>query len=497
MKVEVYNIKTLCQDKDILARVLSNLHFVLRKCDIGRLYSYLQSLRDDLVVGIESEYVDAMYRDEYYRFYATKLHEYDRNCIKFTFFKPGHLKEGEEVDYSLSKEIVEDFVGFLVVRPLNALIGRNVVSPEALKPELTDVKVCRSPVETTALGLKVCVKGFPHSSQDVEMMACAETALWSIAEYYGHKYSEYKLVRPSDILDAMRSYSDHRQLPSEGLTFKQISVGLCRFGFSTQLYNLYELVQSEGDVEETPVLNPKMKEVLACYIESGFPIALCLEGSEVGHAVVCIGRQVSPRKGNLVQEEISGKNYYIWNKGINTIVLNDDNAIPYQKANIDHPTKYYNKKKWDDVLLTRFMVPLPSKVYMDAFIAIPLSKSIMADVLHAPQDSVIRTFLASSRSFRNHIAFSSLMSNDTKQVLLHMNLPKFVWVSEFSDVDNFEKEVVTGLIVLDATEPTQTVETPLLLAVIDSHGFIYEGNKFKKIIFGLPLRLESYDKNIQ
>lgn len=496
MNVEIYHIKTLKNDVRMLEKILQNLHYVLNKCNVNRIIDFLGTLRDDLVVGVESEYVDAMYRDEYYRFYATKLHRYDRNCIKLTFFKQGHLQEGKAVDYSLSKEIVDDFVGFLVIRPLMAAIGRNVISPEALRADLVDVKVCRSPVETTAIGLKVCVNGYPHSSQDGEMMACAETSLWSIAEYYGHKYSEYKLVRPSDILDAMRPHSDHRQLPSEGLTFEQISVGLCRFGFSTQIYNLYE-VQKDNNGQNILVMKPIMKEVLTCYIESGFPIALCLIGAEIGHAVVCVGRQIKSRKDALKQENISGKNYYVWNQGINTIVLNDDNVSPYQKANIDHPTTYYNERRWNDVLLRQFMVPLPSKVYMDAYIAIPLSKRIMAEVLNAPIDSVIRTFLASSRSFRNHIATSSLMTNDTKEVLLNLNLPKFVWVSEIADITNFQGNMANGIIVLDATEPTKTVEIPLLVCILGTNGFIYERNTFKKLGLSSPLLIETYNKNIQ
>ena len=493
MKTTIYDIKTLQTDGKTLANVLSELRFVLNKCNVNRLLSFLNTLRDDLMVGVETDYVDAMYRDEYYRFYATKLHRYDRNCLKFTFFKPGHLVAGGAVDYSHSDEIINDFVGFLVVRPLTACIGRNVISPEARKPGLPIVRICRSKVNTTALGLKVSVEGFPHASQDSEMMACAETSLWSIAEYYGHKYSEYKLVRPSDILEAMRPHSYHRQLPTEGLTFEQISVGLIRFGFSTQVYSLYRYDNNSGG----PHMLPEMKEVLACYIESGFPLALCLRGQEIGHAVTCVGRPKIDRSGTLVQETTDGKNLLVWNKSIDQIILNDDNMPPYQLANIDHPTTYYNNKKWDDVLLKMFMVPLPAKVYMDAFIAIPLSKKITVKILGAQDRSVIRTYLASSRSFRNHIAQSGIMTNNNKELLLSMNLPKFVWVSEIADVGDFQNKIAGGLIVLDATEPTQTIDIPLLLAVLNSNGFIYQKNKFKKLSLADPLKLESYNKNIR
>jgi len=114
---------------------------------------------------------------------------------------------------------------------------------------------------------------FPHASQDGEMMTCAETSLWSIAEYYGHKYPNHKPICPSEILKAMRPTAQQRQLPSAGLTFEQISVGLCSFGFSTKMYNLY----TYDEKTKAYVMLPDMREVLACYIESGFPLALCLQ----------------------------------------------------------------------------------------------------------------------------------------------------------------------------------------------------------------------------
>ena len=446
------------------------------------------------MVGVETDYVDAMYRDEYYHFYSTKLHNYNRFCIKMTFFKPGHLSPSRPVDYKYAEQIKDDFVGFLVIRPLKSCIGRNVIAPEAKKDGLNDIEICRSHVRTTALGLKVQVEGFPHSSQDGEMMSCAETTLWSIAEYYGHKYPNHKPVCPSEILKAMRPTARQRQLPSGGLSFEQISVGLCSFGFSTQIYNLYKHDWKNDKYD----LLPDMKEVLLCYIESGFPLALCLQNTSktLGHAAVCVGHPSVERTGNIESEQIRGVNYFIWNRSVDTIVMNDDNVSPYQKADIIHPTTYYNLKEWDDVLLMRFLVPLPSKVYLDAFKAIKLSKIIMRLLLNAPSDSVIRTFLASSRSFRDHIAMSQSIDADVKRLLLDMNLPRFVWISEISSLEEFHKGLSSGLIILDATEPTQEIIVPLLMCVMEKSGFIYQDNKINKLFLSNALQIETYNRNI-
>ena len=64
MLMEIYDIKVLQNDPKELGRIVSNLQYVLNNCNVKRLVDFLQTLRDDLVVGIETDYVDAMYRDE-------------------------------------------------------------------------------------------------------------------------------------------------------------------------------------------------------------------------------------------------------------------------------------------------------------------------------------------------------------------------------------------------------------------------------------------------
>lgn len=497
MDKTIYNIVDLQKELPKLQTALASLCFPMGQVNLTTLQKFLQTLRDDLVVAIETEYVDAMYRDEFYHFYSTKMHTYSRNCVKMSFFKAGNLIPGNPIDYDKAEAIVEDFLGFLVVRPIPACVGRNVIDPSAKKGGMQDIDICRSHVKTTALGLKVCVKGFPHSSQDGEMMACAETALWSMVEYYAHKYPAYKPVLPSEILEAMRPVSQQRQLPSTGLTFEQISVGLKTFGFCPKIYKLWKPDSTDAN---KIIFDEEMKEIFACYVESGFPLALCLRGPGIGHAAVCIGKQKVDRKAKLETEKLNGKDYYIWNKSLSQFVINDDNVACYQKADIVWPTTYYNAyhgtTKWDKVRIDSFMVPLPSKVYRDAFNAIRCSKSIMKQI--SATGTVMRTFLASSRSFRDHIAKSSIMDSISKNILLNVELPRFVWVTELSDRTNFESEIVTGVILLDATDLSEDYVTSSLLIMNETSSFVYDGvsKSFKTLTLPKPLVLESYKSNI-
>lgn len=491
MKTEIYLLNDILANDAIINDILSNMNSDVCHFDIQRLKEFLMTLRDDLLVSVETDYVDAMYRDEYYHFYATKLHPYDRNCIKMSFFNPGNLEPGQPVDYDKSEAIIEDYLGFLVLRPLSAIIGRNVIAPEAKKTGLSDLEICRSPIRTTALGLKVKVDGFPHASQYGEMMACAETTLWSISEYYGNKYPGYKPILPSEILEAMRPTSHQSQLPSRGLTFDQISYGFNTFGFCPKIYQLC----IKDSTANNYVMNEDMKEVFSCYIESGFPLAICLQSETIGHAVVCVGRKKQDR--SVVEKiTIDTKDYYVWNRSIKEFVFNDDNYPCYQKTSIEKPTAYYNSVDWDDVRISSFMVPLPRKVYMDAYTAIRLSKNIMVQLM--PENTVVKTYLASSRSFRNHLANSKILSNDDKRLMVSLELPRFVWVSEYSDKDSFEKGIINNIMIIDATEMSDSNQLPIILLMQEQQGYVYNPkiNNFEILTLPDKLLLETYNKNI-
>lgn len=285
----------------------------------------------------------------------------------------------------------------------------------------------------------------------------------------------------------MKPSSYQRQLPSQGLTFSQISIGMRTFGFSPEVYQLYKPSTMDPDVQE---IDECAKEVFTCYIESGFPLSICLEGKAIGHADVCIGRS---HHYTLRPETKNGRTFYYFNQAIDEFVFNDDNYPCYQKAQISAPVSYYTDANWNGVKLTNFMVPLPSKVYMNAFKAIKLSKEFISR--YAPDESVIRTYLASCRSLRHHITTSKLLSNENKQLLINIGLPRFVWVTEFGTKDEFENERFSGLILLDATEPNIVNAQALILLISNTRNIAYNPTKvtFENINLTSPFLMERFN----
>lgn len=69
-------------------------------------------------------------------------------------------------------------------------------------------------------------------------------------------------------------------------------------------------------------------------------------------------------------------------------------------------------------------------------------------------------------------------------------------MSELSSLDEFHHKIGSGLILLDATEPTQDNIVPLLMCVWDKNGFIYDNNVLKKLVLAQTLQMETYERNI-
>lgn len=481
------------QKKDIVDTIIDNLHLIhdnpdSREYVIDRIAHFLSTLRGDLTILVETEYVDKAYRDCYYTLYSTKLREYYRNCVRISFFTP-EFNENTEMTIDNIEIIRSAYLGFLVIRPLaECCIGRNVISPLAKNSKYPSMCICKASIPSTCMGIKMQVAGFPHSSQDGEMMSCAETTVWSILEYFGNKYSDYRPIMPSDILATLKPLAYERQLPSGGLSFEQISSALKNQGFGCKVYEYS---------------NPMFQELFTCYIESGIPLAVCIQTDDFGHAVVCVGRHKTDRCAidTVGTCNIMGGNYYVWNKSIEKFIFNDDNYPCYQPTTFNKPTAYYRSSEWDSGRITHFIVLLHSKVYLDAELAIKAADYLAIRKLRIPEKSVIRTFLASNRTYREYVMKNPDMTEEAKVVYLQIDMPKFVWVTEISDRTSFLNNKVNSLILLDATGSNIDNEGYSSLLFYQTNGvgtFFNKKNRwFENIPLSLPSVFEAFNDNLK
>jgi hypothetical protein len=66
---------------------------------------------------------------------------------------------------------------------------------------------------------------------------------------------------------------------------------------------------------------------------------------------------------------------------------------------------------------------------------------------------VVRTLLSSSRSYKHYISLNPDLENEVKTVIVNVQMSKFIWLCELSTTEEIAQRKVSGLIVLDATEP--------------------------------------------
>lgn len=435
---------------------------------------FLDEMRDDLFVVKESNYVDRAYRDSYYDYYSTKLRLYNRNCVRLSFFD-----SGVDADFLLdnANSIKDHYLGFLVLRPQQKCIGRNIISPQAMKVS-QQILVCKARIDSSCYGIKLEADGFPHASQDAETMTCAQTTIWMLMEYFGNKYSCYHPTVSSEIEKILTPFVFERQLPSRGLTYNQVSVALREFGLGTKIYGLPQNFTEDQQKH--------FNELLACYIESGVPLAIALTGNGNGHAVVCEGREdIDKRKVVKKSQNVNGKTIYSWNDTVanSKFIFNDDNFACYQTDSLYKPCARYLKLKRPDLAtmqICQFIAPLYNKVYMDADMAIGESKQMITKMIPNIDGCVIRTLLTSSRTFREHIAHLSPFTDGQRKALLKIPMPKFIWLTEVSTPDQFYHNKVRAMLLLDATgSPKGHASQNLVFMLADGDYHYYNSQSMK------------------
>lgn len=193
----------------------------------------------------------------------------------------------------------------------------------------------------------------------------------------------------------------------------------------------------------------------------------------------------------------------MWNSANSNIVLIDDNFPCYQVADYDNPTRNYVKKgdsSWDGMKITYFIAPLYSKVYMDAGVAIAASKYIANDVINVPEKSAMRTFLTSSRTYRDYLASNPQLDRGQKEALLSFSFPRFIWITEISSVSNFQANMAEMTIIIDATAGKSIKNISSVIYILAGSNIHYYDENLKKFIgksVRMPAMIEAFNGNLK
>jgi len=459
--------------------------------DIERLKTFLERFDDYVRFVIEFPYVDRHHRDTYYSFYSAKFSEIGRNCIRV------HLFEGEITEADLlnkEKKFDERYLGFFIIRPLLFhILGRSLISPKAFIKK--DYVCCLMKVRVSLLGNDLTVHGFPHIVQDEETHTCAESALWSYIEYFGSKYPQYKPLLPSQIIKTLLDNTEHRLLPSKGLTGKELSNCLQKNGFQCQIYLL-------NNTKIGDIMNLRMLQI---YIESGIPLLLMLGNLSNGHAVLAIGHEeddsLYDARNFSFSENLSWMDVSYFNK---KLVLIDDNMPPYHIADISRPAAYYSQPELCNMVIKSFIAPLPVHMFLVAEKAFALAEKIFNDKKIGLQTKggkwITRLLLTGSRSFKRFLLKrEDKLEAVLKNRLLHLPMPRYIWICEVYKAHEFTKNGhCSGLLILDPTNDGKSLAS-VLWYMVDKDMFIHDNVSWEPSLFQklVPFRMSIYRNNLK
>ena len=455
---------------DFVSKVMEQEFNIPQRSVRKQLKSFHEKLINRVVVIFEYPYVDKHYRDSYYFYFSTKHNEIKRNSIRLSFFTDD-IKENFFYNKNKHSNLQDSFLGFITLRPTSInILGRNYISPKLFKEK--EFVLMLSSFSVMIHGVKLKVDAFPHCSQDGETLTCAETTVLNIMEYFGNKYSEYNPILPSKIIKILSARAYERQLPSTGLTVDDLSFALKQLGFSPKTYSK----NIEGE--------KMFKNILDMYIESGIPVIGVLEKEnyEEGHAIIIVGRE------NLFRNESRNtefsKHDFNFSKIVKKYVTIDDNQPPYSFVPYDNFTELYKDTSFNNFNLTNIIVPLYSKIYVDAQLITIYYEKIKEYILKDIEHYSTRFFLASSSSFKDSISKQILLNNDIKTIIVETAMPKFIWVIEIFDKNGYSSKMINGIMIIDATEPNFGVSN--LLFALSNNRLVTLTNKkisSKKINF--------------
>lgn len=217
----------------------------------------------------------------------------------------------------------------------------------------------------------------------------------------------------------------------------------------------------EGNKEKT---NQLLDETMA-YIESGIPVIAMSESKQ--HAFSIIGHG-EINKTCLDDEDYVNKyrepetNFILHSKLINTVYAMDDNWFPYRR--IDKYADSSSDVNYSMYEISYVVVPLYSRMQLEyhevysRFIGL-----VKFGDMKWEGTRVVRIYITSSNSLKEYYKNQEDVLPILKNVILHLNMSKFVWCIDTSEIEEYKEEKVSGKVIIDATAGTKDIEPWILM----------------------------------
>ncbi|WP_151087054.1 hypothetical protein [Hymenobacter baengnokdamensis] len=443
---------------------------------------YFGSTNDGLAartILIEHPYVSSSFQADYADYYSRGFADYPRYCKRVHFFSQGFDQPALEAALTdLSQAALwHSYLGYIVIKPLPA----TPIGATLLKPYGNGLAKFRNyPVQRlyklNLLGKQLSVETLAFQEQDVNVSACATTALW-MAFHKTASLFQTPLPSPYQITASTGNLfnSTGRVFPNKGLDLYQVGKAIESVGLVSEL-RLYQppselharalkQIQSlpaeqQPDPSRWPELcrqaaESQMQEakgLIHAYLRMGLPILLFIQLENLGGHLVTI---TGYREAEAVP--LRSINISLLSDRIERLYVHDDQIGPFARVGFTHDgrleTAWPTGSDWQNckkAVLDAVSVPIIPDIrieYEQVYEKVALFDQALHDFIPEGEDLLWDIHLSYSNTYKEELRKQRHSNYSHLNRLLKTLLPKYIWVARASLGDSILLEMV-----FDATD---------------------------------------------
>lgn len=386
--------------------------YISESCVSNYIKNYLTNINARTYV-VEENYVDKDYLIDYQKFYCRSFDEYDRYTTRLHFFQ-NKFSENEFMSFIKDgdKSLNDDYLGFVVVKPIKGKNGKRLIGRTLLKKyPMNDNGKKRVFIEneytSTLYGLPLKIHTLPFQEQDMGVSACATISLWTcffpLSDFFGIQKQS-----PAEITEVSTSFpAPIRKFPSGGLSLDQILNFISNKGLDCEVY-------SKPQKEMIPVF------VKAYIKEINIPIIAILElhNRPVDHNPDHHATVISGYRENQQRD-------------LEELYVHDDQIGPYSRVKPGDNGFQSWENEWKDihgyhkVSVKHLIVPIYEKIRFTFNDIYAIYKEFKDTYDEKYSEIEWEFFLTYIQSYKNFLINNDI---DEKWKILSKPLPKYMWI---------------------------------------------------------------------
>ena len=412
---------------------------------------------------VEHDYLDKDYRSTLYNFYAKKGRPYRADCVRLHFFDEQVVFSGPS-DESSERTLGDHYYGYIVLRPtIRGTLGRSVLSPD-IRVDARG-RAIQALHHVHLLGHRLGVWGFPSMDQHVDIAACAHVACWAVLRHYSESYSQYREYLVYDIARLATGFDPGGISPSLGLNEWE----------AERVFNAagcFPVIVSRDELADDDFFGQ-----LLAYLESGFPLYIGMNLGDLGHAIVAAGYS-----WKTLAATPSDASSHVWGQ-VDKLLTVDDNLLPYVSVPVDERARDGAEPDYTTENFESFIVALPEKVGYPAE-AMAKYRGVLQSLVRSmgcEEESVRlhRYFMTTISELRRYARNNESQLGETLvELLMRLDTAQFVWVVEFSSVEQWGGGRVAARGIVDASASHKDPD-PIWLLHNEEVAFVFDRSTAK------------------